>query len=181
MNTFLLSPPFESDLILIAAKSAKAVYNEQIEPSLQDYKFSRIFNISPSITGTTKATAIFMIEGASSRSASNPNLPLLVVAVKGTKLSRGVDWLVNLNTELRVVHDGIKAHAGYINGADALEAAIRSQIDSTCRGSKTWNVLFTGHSAGGAVASLLFTRFLLSTLKCAVLSYGEVFSSGNTN
>jgi predicted lipase len=61
----------------------------------------------------------------------------------------------------------VEVHAGFLNGAEALVSAVEKHINSQpkCR-----HVLFTGHSAGGAVASLLFTRFL-SVAKKAECNY----------
>lgn len=163
----------DSEVIVIAAKCAKAVYDASTEPHVDKYIFDRLTYISPSLNGVTKGTALYTVYEDASRGVSNPLLPALIVSIKGT--SRAIDWLVNLNSELRGVREHLgppglssalplpkelKAHSGFINGASALEAGIASYIRSVFKAGRIEHVIFTGHSAGGAVASLLFLRFL---------------------
>ncbi len=46
-----------------------------------------------------------------------------------------------------------------MNGVKALESEIKAQV-ALCRQKNIKHVLFTGHSAGGAVASLAFMHLL---------------------
>jgi putative lipase involved disintegration of autophagic bodies len=55
----------------------------------------------------------------------------------------------------------IRAHAGFLNCAIALI----KYIDTLVANSRAGHVLFTGHSAGGAVASLLFLKYLADARK----------------
>ena len=48
-----------------------------------------------------------------------------------------------------------EAHAGFLNSAITLKDRVFKQIDDLNRNNHMKHVLFTGHSAGGAVASLL--------------------------
>lgn len=62
----------------------------------------------------------------------------------------------------------ILAHTGFLNGARALSSSASKRIQAFLSGpgrqpdglGRKPHVLFTGHSAGGAVASLLFRHFL---------------------
>lgn len=55
----------------------------------------------------------------------------------------------------------IEAHAGFLNSAQALEGVVSKYIDDNAKQGNVKHVLFTGHSAGGAVSSLLYLRYLL--------------------
>jgi hypothetical protein len=48
-----------------------------------------------------------------------------------------------------------EAHAGFLHAAIALKETVFKHIDNSNRNDYIKHVLFTGHSAGGAVASLL--------------------------
>jgi hypothetical protein len=53
----------------------------------------------------------------------------------------------------------LKAHAGFLNGAIALGQRIFPQLELCLATSKVKHVIFTGHSAGGATAALLFMHY----------------------
>ena len=64
------------------------------------------------------------------------------------------------------------AHAGFLNGAVALLPEVTRRVNALV-GEKPGprNIMFTGHSAGGAVASLLFTRFMMeASEKCKCIT-----------
>jgi hypothetical protein len=54
----------------------------------------------------------------------------------------------------------IEAHAGFLNGAESLMPHISKILQKVVRVGRVKHVLFTGHSAGGSVASLLWLKFL---------------------
>jgi putative lipase involved disintegration of autophagic bodies len=54
----------------------------------------------------------------------------------------------------------IYAHAGFLNAANDLEPVLTKKIKEILVYNEVKHVLFTGHSAGGAVASLLFAKYL---------------------
>lgn len=66
----------------------------------------------------------------------------------------------------------LAAHAGFLNSARALDDIVSQRIDSYVQtlqnNDKKPHVVFTGHSAGGAVASLLCLRYMSES------TYGEV-------
>lgn len=73
-----------------------AVYETEQTLSVPGLDFHKEASISPSIGGTTKATEIFLVrESATGSSESNPLLPMIVVAIRGT--ASCVDRMVNLN------------------------------------------------------------------------------------
>ena len=76
-----------------------SVYNDDF-PYMNADKFSykTAGFISPSHSGVVKATKFIEV---SDSSGQNPDFPVLVVAVRGTRMQFVVDWLVNFNHELR--------------------------------------------------------------------------------
>lgn len=62
----------------------------------------------------------------------------------------------------------LQAHSGFLNSARALDKAVSQRIQMyICENASNYShVLFTGHSAGGAVASLLFLRYLAQERLC---------------
>ncbi|KAK4158740.1 Alpha/Beta hydrolase protein [Cladorrhinum sp. PSN259] len=125
---------------------------------------------SPSPGGTFKAMATHLVSSASSPTHSSEIksrfFPALVIAIRGTAST--VDGIVNLNGEPRDARKflnsstAVSAHSGFLNDARALSEIIEQRIRSA--GQTTENLIFTGHSAGGAVATLLFLRFRAALL-----------------
>ena len=57
--------------------------------------------------------------------------------------------------------ESLYAHRGFLLNAEALAPEITRQLDEILRDHPSLRkVIFTGHSAGGAVAGLLYTHFL---------------------
>lgn len=54
----------------------------------------------------------------------------------------------------------VYAHAGFLNSAEALMPTLSKHVKAAITNSLIKHVLFTGHSAGGAVASLLLAKYL---------------------
>jgi alpha-beta hydrolase superfamily lysophospholipase len=54
----------------------------------------------------------------------------------------------------------LQTHAGFLNSTEALLPEVSSRVSRLIQQSGAKHVLFTGHSAGGAVASLLFSHVL---------------------
>lgn len=101
------------------------------------------------------------IETLSGTTALDAELPVLVVAIRG---SRGMsDWMVDLNnTPQSADHflpPNFEAHGGFVAAAEALKTEILQCIVYACRTNPVEHVLFTGHSAGAAVASLLLLHY----------------------
>ena len=180
MFSLYSSSPSEAELILLASRCAKAVYNSTTEPTEKGFSVKRLSHVSPTLNGVVKATSFHSVDRDCSFFATDPLLPALVISIRGT--SRTVDWLVNLNNGLQdasqllgngalpcplPLANGFSAHAGFANGAAALESTVTAQIRSSFKHNKVKHVIFTGHSAGGAVASLLFLRSLsIATRDC---------------
>ncbi|KAH0561982.1 hypothetical protein GP486_003311 [Trichoglossum hirsutum] len=181
----------EAEVVSAAFSCAAAVYDPESEPSIAGFACRRDAYIAPTAGGTVKATAVSLVERTSPASGggggggggrpASPLLPMLVVAVRGT--ASRVDRMVMLNGRSKdmgaLLVSGsdpargnvddllsprpadVCAHAGFLNGAEALVPAVAKHIDALAENkSAVKHVLFTGHSAGGAVASLLFAKFL---------------------
>ncbi|KAK4233461.1 hypothetical protein C8A03DRAFT_19473 [Achaetomium macrosporum] len=120
--------------------------------------------VSPSIGGSTKVLLSTIVTPAAD--TKDKLLPALVIAVRGS--ASKVDHMVNANSRPRTAFDcngrSINAHGGFVNSAEALEHAVseRIRLYVQSRRSNT-HIIFTGHSAGGAVASLLFLRRLVGS------------------
>ncbi|KAH0558381.1 hypothetical protein GP486_004959 [Trichoglossum hirsutum] len=163
-------------IISTAWKCAAATYEEGSIPETKNMTFEVLKCIKPSTGGSVKTASVTLVEESPSLPTRNPHLPVLVIAVRGSKSV--VDFVVNANCEtedtrkLFDINDllpqtdsthSLRAHAGFLNGA----AALVKYIDSLVANSKAGHVLFCGHSAGGAVASLLFLKYLSNARKTA--------------
>jgi len=169
----------EAEIVSIAFACAAGVYQPDLDPSVPGFTFEKESHIAPSIGGTVKATDIFIVKDSSPQTKTNPLLPVMVVAIRGT--ASRVDRIVNLNGESRLVTTGdwkIRAHGGFLNGAESLTPSVAQKIAQEAKKNAVKHVLFTGHSAGGAVASLLFMNFLsraisdYPSMKFSVVSFG---------
>ena len=56
---------------------------------------------------------------------------------------------------------GLTVHEGFLNSATRLSSLVARQLNRANKDTPGFHVIFTGHSAGGAVASLLFLKSLL--------------------
>lgn len=179
----------EAQLLLAANCCASVVYDPEGEINAPGLNFGpRLDYLSPSRDGTSKATGFWLLKDIG---IENIFGPALVISVRGT--ASVVDAIVNLNGEKRpassLIVSGFElhrraitesrsqdagvldnntniplhAHAGFLNGAEALLPEVSSRISRFVQQHRVKHVLFTGHSAGGAVASLLFAHFLCAS------------------
>ncbi|EME45001.1 hypothetical protein DOTSEDRAFT_70897 [Dothistroma septosporum NZE10] len=105
-----------------------------------------------------------------SRSVDEKNL--IVIAIRGSKWNV-VDWAVNFrlapSEATGFLNDaGNAVHAGFLKVARAMVAPVAARLrhlleQDPSRASSS--LLFTGHSAGGAVASLLYMHMLASLVE----------------
>ena len=133
----------------------------------EQYVFKQEAVVAPSVGGSRKATTFTTVteEPASKLDQSrNSFLPLLVVSIRGSKGK--VDHMVNANCrprklglEIGTLHVTEEAHSGFLSGAEVLEPFISKHLQSASQ-RNIKHVLFAGHSAGGAVASLLYLKYL---------------------
>ncbi|OCK76081.1 alpha/beta-hydrolase [Lepidopterella palustris CBS 459.81] len=162
----------KAQLVSIAARCAKAVYPGESLPDIPRHSIRQTFRLEPSLDGLTKASALYVVERVS---IDEGRLTTIVVSIRGSKSI--VDWMVNANNPAADAKDFINmealnmltgqndtsallVHRGFLASARELAPKIRPHLESALRSNPgSIDVIFTGHSAGGAVASLLFTHF----------------------
>ncbi|KAH6656434.1 Alpha/Beta hydrolase protein [Truncatella angustata] len=174
-----LSVP-EYFLIGLAAVSAEEAYDRPTQTRLLAKGFKLVGEVARLAVGPTgssiKATSVGMYE---STGPAPDTQYTIVIAIRGTASIH--DWMVNLNDGPEIpIEDAFmgkdmsdnlyRAHAGFLEGAKEMlpEVAIKlaqvvdnfSQITSKA---KKPSLVFTGHSAGGAVAAMLYTHLTNST------------------
>ncbi|CAK1365098.1 unnamed protein product [Cercospora beticola] len=98
---------------------------------------------------------------------------IIVLAIRGSKTWNPVDWAINfrtLPTEPSGFLDdtGNAVHAGFLQIARAMVAPVASRLRSMLEQSYARgppSLILTGHSAGGAVASLLFMHMMSTSFE----------------
>lgn len=144
------------ELVTLAADCADLVYKrkekfyaEGITRPTAEYEI--VGDILPTLDGSVKAALV----GVHTESQT------LIVAIRGT--ANMIDWVTNANGAPVEAKDffpraaGIKVHSGFLYSAQHMLKDIEQAMTS-CK-DKVKRILFTGHSAGGAVALLLFAHF----------------------
>ncbi|ORY10613.1 Alpha/Beta hydrolase protein [Clohesyomyces aquaticus] len=149
------------EIVHIAADCAESVYarkHKTVIPgiSLPSSSYDLVHQIAATAAGDFKATAIRV---------HNPSRTL-VVAIRGTNKTSPIDWITNANGEpvdatgfLSPLPE-VKAHSGFLYVAQSMVPDILSAIGSYTE--PLDRICFAGHSAGGAVAALLYLHFQLS-------------------
>ena len=132
------------DLIKLAADMSRQVYDisQDLPPNVVKLK---IFDADNDM----KLTLISTHVSAKERT--------LIVTVRGTVNTN--DWLTNLNGELdtsKVFQDNSMWHRGFFNIALKMQKKIAKFLEGVSKGSEHDKILFTGHSAGGAIAQILY-------------------------
>ncbi|KAI9779635.1 MAG: hypothetical protein M1839_007300 [Geoglossum umbratile] len=164
----------EATIVELAWKISAAVYEPVTSLVDSSFIFEELVSLPPSLGGSVKKSTMAIVsQNPSSNAAENPYLPMLVVAVRGMKSK--VDMMVNSNSKgksamgLFEEHAGgskltsvdeVEAHAGFLMGAESLMPQIYKVLEKLVRDKNVKHVLFTGHSAGGSVASLLWLKLL---------------------
>ncbi|GIJ86995.1 hypothetical protein Asppvi_005894 [Aspergillus pseudoviridinutans] len=175
-------------LLSIAWKCALWSYDPAGDMLDTEYcRFRKDHVASASIGGTVKALSCTVVEPLSGRGTLNTFLPVLVIAVRGS--ASKMDHMVNANGRPRDAngfidpsisgHHDLLAHSGFLNSAEALESIVSQSISRYAQKHTSGDirVLFTGHSAGGAVASLLYLHYLSredlrSSIRFSCITFG---------
>ena len=98
----------------------------------------------------------------------------IVFAIRGTGMTSFRDWMINLKTEPAsptgfLDDEGNLCHAGFLKVAKAMvrpiAARLRQILQENPDRMSNSSLLITGHSAGGAIASLLFCHMLSPTVQ----------------
>ncbi|KAF7546119.1 hypothetical protein G7Z17_g8654 [Cylindrodendrum hubeiense] len=161
----------KAQLVSIAWKCAHGTYhaaNDIVDTA--EYTVQSDHVATPSLGGSVKAWTSTVVTPQVNSVAGSEFLPVLVIAVRGS--ASNMDHVVNANERPRATGHFIDpamtgglellAHSGFLNSAEALDNNVSRRIQRyvNAQGSEKKHVVFTGHSAGGAVASLLFLRYL---------------------
>jgi hypothetical protein len=146
-----------------------------------------ILSRAPSTAGTEKAISIWKMDAEAT----------LVVSVRGT--ASVADHMVNLNADpkratslfdFEAAPAAVLAHGGFLTCARSLLPLLLEELSRQVDVDPTLSkVILTGHSAGGAVSSLIFLHLLcrapgkLSNLEFSLVTFGPapVLSSNLTS
>ncbi|KAF2843819.1 alpha/beta-hydrolase [Patellaria atrata CBS 101060] len=181
----------EGHIVSLTWALSASIYEPENELDVPGYTFENTKIVYPSLDGTIKAIRFDIVNRYALDEERNIHFPALVVSIRGT--ASGVDTMVNLNGRGKNVDDfidisvlqteeehtlsNVRAHGGFLTAARALKGRVEEQLEKAwSKGVK--NVIFTGHSAGGAVASLLFLRYALLTIdkysgmKISLITFG---------
>ncbi|KAI1111524.1 Alpha/Beta hydrolase protein [Nemania sp. NC0429] len=161
-----------ANLVMKAWQCSEAVYERDPALPSEELASSDVkieWSLASSTNGDVKATTLTTFVAPPSSGSSAGPATYLVIAIRGSAST--VDQLVNLNGEPRdasTLFQGIevtprskdhilkfKAHAGFLNSAKGLLAPLSLQIQKQLSKGRKFSILLTGHSAGGAVATLL--------------------------
>ncbi|KAK0702797.1 Alpha/Beta hydrolase protein [Lasiosphaeris hirsuta] len=176
----LIEVPHETSrrqLLRLAALSAVKVYAREGTQHLISSEFDEVgspLKIDADLLGGSVKATTTVLYAPREDGANSSNV--IVVAIRGSVTTH--DWMVNLNdgaewpvedTFLGTDTEGgfYNAHAGFLTCAKAMNVTVVDQIygqlcaskHTAGAGSKP-TLLFTGHSAGGAVAAMLYAHFL---------------------
>ncbi|KAK0751769.1 Alpha/Beta hydrolase protein [Schizothecium vesticola] len=160
--------PGMGELIKAVCQCAVMVYDQTQVIGPKGFDIEPVLHRTPSTLGTVKASSMWKL----------PFVPIpgwngktLVVSVGGT--STIADHMVNMNDKpkdaaclFNFSERGqdlkVEAHSGFLACAQAITSSIAQDIDEQLAADDSIsNIIFTGHSAGGAVASLIFLHFAL--------------------
>jgi hypothetical protein len=109
---------------------------------------------------------------------------LVIVSIRGTQFQCLADWSVNKAANpvkpTGFLDDEENAcHAGFLQVAKAMINQIATKLLQLPALSESPSLLFTGHSAGGAVAAMLYSHMLSTTVTSVLTSLACQFSSIN--
>ncbi|KAK3387878.1 hypothetical protein B0H63DRAFT_471070 [Podospora didyma] len=172
-----------SQLLQAACRCSSLVYEPSQQPSLWGLQLAPVLHRTPSMMGTVKAASMWKIDHVRIPGWSGKTL---MVSIRGTATK--ADHMVNMNGEskdassvfkLEGVTTSVNAHAGFLACAKTLIPTLtRDIVDQIAVDGAISNIVFTGHSAGGAVASLVFLNFVchspaqLSSVKYSLVTFG---------
>ena len=139
-------------LLCLAAQYSQSVY------AAPSSRHESSFNISSSILTGTKAMCI--------KSVPQDDIHTIVFAIRGT--ATFMDWAVNLNTAPTspagfLDDTGNLCHAGFLSVAKKMIKPVAARLRQLLQEDPeraNYSLLITGHSAGGAVAALLYSHML---------------------
>ncbi|KAM5432034.1 hypothetical protein MferCBS31731_007620 [Microsporum ferrugineum] len=155
-------------LLCLAAQSSQSAYNR---PS----PVERETHVEGDPYLGTKAMVI--------KSVALDHMNLIVFAVRGTTRSSFADWATNMNAEPATPtgfldDPGNLCHAGFLSVARRMVRPVALRLEQLLAENPArakFSLVITGHSAGGAVASLLYAHILSSTLRSELIYLRDRF------
>ena len=155
-------------LCLAAQYSASAYFQPQSSMERKDF-------VSADGRSGTKAMVI--------KSVPCDDKKTIVFAIRGTSMLSMRDWGINLATDpvspAGFLDDtGNLCHAGFLKVAKAMVRPIAARLRHLLQENpnrSSCSLLITGHSAGGAVASLLYSHMLSKTIKSELNTLTDCF------
>lgn len=107
----------------------------------------------------------------------------IVFAIRGTSVLSLRDWNVNLNTTPEspagfLDDDGNYCHAGFLRVAKVMIKPIATRLRHLLEENPnrlSYSLLITGHSAGGAIASLLYAHMMSQQVKSELTVLADCF------
>ena len=107
---------------------------------------------------------------------------VLFVSIRGTQFQSLSDWAANADGKsikpTGFLDDGENlCHSGFLRVAKAMVEHVSLQIQRHPAYSERPALLLTGHSAGGAVAALLYSHMLSNTVKSGLTALSSQFST----
>ncbi|KAF2034075.1 alpha/beta-hydrolase [Setomelanomma holmii] len=109
---------------------------------------------------------------------------LVIVSIRGTEFSSLSDWSVNKAADpvqpTGFLDDEENAcHAGFLNVTKAMVNQVATQLQQLPASVEKPSLLFTGHSAGGAVAALLYSHMTSTSVSSELTALASLFPSIN--
>lgn len=109
---------------------------------------------------------------------------VVIVAIRGTQFQCLSDWSVNKDADPVSPVDFLDneenaCHSGFLQVAKAMISQVSKQLREHPASSEMPSLLFTGHSAGGAVAAMLYSHMLSSSVTSELTTIANLFSSIN--
>lgn len=117
------------------------------------------------------------------KSVALDHMDVIVFAVRGSTMSFK-DWATNMDTEPSAPHNFLDdsrntCHTGFLSVARQMvkpvATRLRQLLEENPSRASSCSLIITGHSAGGAVASLLYTHMLSMTLTSELTSLRSRF------
>lgn len=117
------------------------------------------------------------------KSAALDHRNVIVFAIRGTNVTSFSDWATNMDTEptspMGFLDDaGNLCHAGFLSVARRMVRPIALRLEQLLHekpSRSACSLVITGHSAGGAVASLLYAHLMSKTLRSELIYLRERF------
>ncbi|KAF7591441.1 hypothetical protein BBP40_001543 [Aspergillus hancockii] len=165
-------PPQTYALIHLAAQYSHSAYRRPAEPTTIT---TRNRYVSPNILRGTKAMVI--------KSLASEDLQSIVLAIRGTQSFR--DWAVNMKTLPTSPRDFLDdpynlCHAGFLAVAQKMAPSVAAYLRDLLAENPnraSYSLIITGHSAGGAVASLLYCHLLSTKVSSELRHLASFFKS----